>query len=111
MAHQIENNKAAASAADVANQVNELILFQVVHHADADGYFCFRKGVAHGVETKDRNFRIGIFGWLQINAKEFRVDLQPDLAEQFSMTAANVQHAAHCLPILFECTDNRRMIA
>ncbi len=111
MPHQIQNHETAACFSDIRNQLGDLLLAQMMHHAHADGNVGSRQDVAHGVQLQNPQTFFAGFGRLQIHAHHLRPYSPPDLFHERAMPAADIQNPAYRPIFGSQCTQNRLMIS
>lgn len=110
MAHEIENDESLAGAADVVDQLDELLIPEVMHEADADGDVGGWQRVMDGVEFQYGKLWRGTLGRPQINADDVRSQLAAYVPEQPAVTTPDVEDALDGRSLTPQRPENRRVV-
>ena len=109
--YQVQNDEAAAIAADIADQLDIIRLAQVVRHAHGHGDIGIRQRRPDRVGLHDRDRRQIGRRRPQLDADHVGAQLLADLQQQPSRATPDIEHAVDRQRVALQSGDDGRRIA
>ena len=81
MSHQIQNDEALTEAAHILDHFHQVLVRQVMGHADGQGYVTSGQRIAHGICLYDRNAGVECAGHPHVNTHRLNSDLALNLKQ------------------------------
>ena len=110
MAHHIKKDKPAAITADVAYQIDEIGLGQVMTKMHRKRHIGAREWIVYGVGPHDRNANLRRFAWVQVDPNHLYSELALDILSDEAGGAPYIENAANRQCISADRANHERRI-
>src|SRR5260370_32744436 len=107
MPDHIEKDEATAITADIANQIGELGLGQVMTEVHRKCHSGSRERIVYGVGPHDRNAHVKRFAWVHVDSNHVYSEPAVNLLSDETRGTPYIENAANRQGISADCANNK----